>query len=46
MPIQAPNMGILEDFGPVNVIIYHRHPPKGTFVRKFASFKLSTVKIR
>jgi len=28
MPIQAPKMGILEDFGPINVIIHHRDPQK------------------
>ena len=39
-------MGFLGDFGPINVIIYHRDPPKGTSLRKSASFKLSTVKIR
>jgi len=28
MPIQAPNMGVLEDFGPLNVIIHHLDPQK------------------
>jgi len=28
MPIQAPKMGVLEDFGPLNVIIYHWYPKK------------------
>ena len=50
MPIQALKMGFLGDFGvgPLNVIIHHRDPqiPKGTSVRKCASFKLSTVKTR
>ena len=45
MPIQAPKMGVLKDFGPLNVIIHHRDPQKGTSLRKSASFKLSTVKI-
>ena len=45
MPIQAPKMGVLGHFGPLNVIIHHRDPPKGTSLRKSASFKLSTVKI-
>jgi len=39
-------VGVLGDFGPLNVIIHHRDPPKGTSLRKSASFKLSTVKIR
>jgi len=38
MPTQAPKI--------LNVIIHHRNPPKGTSLRKSASFKLSTVKIR
>ena len=47
MPIQAPKMGVLGDFGPLNVIIHHRDPPKGTSSRKSASYsKLPTVKIR
>ena len=45
MPIQAPKMGVLRNFGPVNVIIHHRDPQKGTPLRKSASFKLSTVHI-
>ena len=45
MPVHAPKMGVLEDFGPLNVIIYHRNPKKG-LLRESASFKLSTVKIR
>ena len=45
MPIQAPKVGVFGDFGPLNVIIHHRDPPKGTFLRKSASFKLSTIKI-
>jgi len=28
MPIQAPNMGVLGDFGPLNVFIHHRDPQK------------------
>ena len=40
IPIQAPKMGVLGDFGPLNVIIHHRDP------HILASFKLSTVKIR
>ena len=28
MLIQAPSMGVLGDFGPLNVIIHHRNPPK------------------
>jgi len=28
MPIQAPKMGVLGDFGPINVIIRHRDPQK------------------
>ena len=28
MPIQAPKMGVLDDFGPLNVIIHHRDPQK------------------
>jgi len=28
MPIQAPKMGVLRNFGPVNVIIHHRDPKK------------------
>jgi len=28
MPIQAPKVGVLEDFGPLNVIIHHRDPQK------------------
>ena len=44
MPIQAPKMGVLGDFGPLNVIIHHWDPLKVTSLRKSASFKLSTVK--
>ena len=39
-------MGVLRDFGLLNVIIHHRDPQKAHFLRKSASFKLSTVKIR
>jgi len=46
MPIQAPKMAVLGDFGPLNVIIHHRDPPKGTSLHKSTSFTLSTVKIR
>ena len=46
MPIQAPKIGVLRDFGPLNVIIHHWDPQKGTSLRKSAYFKLSTVKIR
>jgi len=28
MPIQAPKMGVLEDFGPLNVIIPHGDPKR------------------
>jgi len=28
MPIQAPKMGVLEDFGPLNAITHHRDPQK------------------
>ena len=28
MPIQAPKMGVLWDFGPLNVIIHHRNPQR------------------
>jgi len=28
MPIQAPKMGVLGDFGPINVIIHHQDPKK------------------
>ena len=28
MPIQAPKVGVLGDFGPLNVIIHHRNPKK------------------
>ena len=41
-----PKIGFLGDFGPLSVIIHHSRPPKGTSLRTFASFKLSTVKIR
>jgi len=41
-----PQNGSFGDFGSVNVIIHHRVSPKGTSLRKSASFKLSTVKIR
>jgi len=37
-------MGVLGDFRPLNVIVHHRDPPKGTCLRKSASAKLSTVK--
>jgi len=43
MPMQVPKMRVLGDFGPLNVIIHHRDPQKGTPLRKSASFKLSTV---
>ena len=46
MSIQDPKMGLLEDFGPLNVIIHYRDPQKGISLRKSASFKLSTIKIR
>jgi len=36
-------MGVFRDFGPTNS---SSRPPKGTSLRKSASFKLSTVKIR
>jgi len=26
MPIQAPEMGVLRNFGPLNVMIHHRDP--------------------
>jgi len=44
MPVQAPKMGALGDFGPLNMIINHRDPQKGS-LHKSASSKLSTVKI-
>ena len=28
MPIQAPKIGVLGDFGPLNMIIHHRDPQK------------------
>ena len=43
MPIQAPKMGVLGDFGPLNVNYSSSRPPKGTSLHKSASFKLSTV---
>jgi len=46
MPIQASKMGVLGDFGPLNVISHYRDPQIGTSLRKSASFKLSAVKIR
>jgi len=45
MPIQAPKTGFLGDFGRKCDHSSSR-PPKGTSLRKSASFKLSTVKIR
>jgi len=39
-------MVVLRDFEPLNVIIHHRDPQKGTSLRKSASFELSSVKIR
>jgi len=33
-------MGFFRNFGPLNVIIHHRDPQKGTSLRKSASFKL------
>jgi len=44
-PIQAPKMGVLEDFGPLNVIIHHRDPQKAHPCLDPRLFKLSTVKI-
>jgi len=41
-----PQNGGFGGFGPLNVIIHHRDPPKCTSLRKSASYKLSTVKIR
>jgi len=41
MPIQVPKVGVLGDCGYLSP-----RPPKGTSLRKSASFKLSTVKIR
>ena len=41
----GPKMRVLGEFGPLNVIIHHRDP-QNTSLRKSASFKLSTVKIR
>jgi len=46
MPIQAPKMGVLGDFGPPKCDYSSSRPPKGTSLRKSVSFKLSTVKIR
>jgi len=28
MPMQAPKMGVLKEFGPINVIIRHRDPKR------------------
>jgi len=44
MPIQAPKMGVLGNFEPLNVIIHHWDPQKA--LSKSTSSKLSTVKIR
>ena len=47
MPIQAPKMGFFcVLWTPLNVITHHIETPKGISLRKSASFKLSTVKIR
>jgi len=46
MPIQAPKMRFLGDFGPLNVIIHHRYPQKAHPCVNPRLFKLSTVKIR
>ena len=48
MPIQAPKMRVLGDFGfgSLNVIIHHRDHKRHISLRKFAYFKPSTVKIR
>ena len=45
MPIQAPKMRFLGDFGPLNVIIHHRDPQKAHPCVN-PCFMLSTVKIR
>ena len=45
MPIQFPKIGVLGDFRPPNCDYSSSRPPKGTSLRKSASFKLSTVKI-
>ena len=45
MPIQAPKMRVFGDFGPLKCDFHHRDP-KGTYLRKSTSFKLSTVKVR
>jgi len=46
MPIQVPKMGVWGDFGPPKCDYLSSRPPKGTSLRKSASFKLSIVKIR
>jgi len=43
MPIHAPKMGVLGNFGPINVIIHHREPQKAHRCVN-PRFKLSTVK--
>jgi len=45
MPIQAPKVGVLGNFGPLNVIIYHHDPQKAHPCINPRN-KLSTVKIR
>jgi len=39
-------MGVLGDFGPINVIIHHRDPQKAYPCVNLRSFKQSTVKIK
>ena len=46
MPIQAPKVGILGNFGPLNVIIHHRDPKKAHLCVNPRLLSLSTVKIR
>ena len=49
MPIQAPKMGVLGDFGPLNVIIHHRDPQKAHLCvnpRLLSYQHTVTVKIR
>jgi len=46
MPIQDPKMGVLRDFEPPKCDYSSSRPPKDTSLRKSASVKLSTVKIR
>jgi len=46
MTILAPKMGVLGNFGPLNVIIHHRDPKKAHPCVNPRLLSLSTVKIR